>query len=296
MLQAVLNAKIRGLFDKVEEGVPWRKAYSNYEDFLTAAVMGRLIYLPGEHLWSVIKQSSMHVPQLPIHLGNFVTVDFWPNWKAPNEVSGNSREPDVFLSFELADVIVEAKRDDWGGQYYTQWCDEILSYRKFRHDTDREKRPIILWVLGGLGKRPDKEYLSNGYTAIKDCLASYPDEEIYLAGASWASLLDVITDLKDYYLNQQNRMATGFSPYSNNHILRILEDIHEAMRLHGIREWHLLEELPTFWGEKTINTSALEYFYSREPEAPPATSDFIGWKELNAMPTGFKDGLNYFGG
>ena len=113
MLHAILNGKIRGLFDDIKEGISWRSAYKKYEDFLTASVLGRMAYLPDDSFWKIIKSSSVN-NELPQHLGFFDRIEFWPKWAVPSWLSRKTQyiEPDAYISFEEVDMLVEAKRDD----------------------------------------------------------------------------------------------------------------------------------------------------------------------------------------
>ena len=47
MLQAILKGKNCGLFDNIQDGIPWKKAYSSYEEFLESNGMP----IGGNDLW-----------------------------------------------------------------------------------------------------------------------------------------------------------------------------------------------------------------------------------------------------
>lgn len=133
MFQAILHSKVGKQFVDLKEGNSWREIYRDYENFLTAGVFGRLIYLPPMPLWEVLigKDSATSVDKLPEKVGNLQEVKFWPKWNLRKTFSDkfNYKEPDVFLSFEDVDLIVEAKRSDISEtQDPKQWAYEQVGY------------------------------------------------------------------------------------------------------------------------------------------------------------------------
>lgn len=260
MLHAILHAKVRSQFSSIQDGAGWRKAYCGYEDFLTAAVVGRLSYLPSDVLWGVIGAASAFPLSIP-YAGNLENITYWPLWNSPDEVEGERKEPDAFLAFEEVDVILEAKVDDGHRQSVSQWTDELLTFRKFRLDEGLREKPILLWALGGMGESPTGAEIEHFRTQLqKDCSDM---NGISIAVTPWKSILNVISKLRRAYQLRGDSLPSGFSCYSNRHLLRILDDIINALRLHGIREWHFLSTLPNYWGESSISESSLTYFNNR---------------------------------
>lgn len=298
MLQAILKGKIRGLFDKVQDGKPWRKAYSSYEDFLTASVVGRMTYLPGDILWKIIRSSALHC-----HLGKYAgcleNVEFWPNWPLPERMrkTGIRREPDVFLEFEEYDVIVEAKRDDSLAQNENQWCDELFCYLNRPNSEERRDKPILLWVLGGMGTLTTEKTLDEKRGIVCDRVTSvYPDAKINFAISPWKNILYCMLDLRDYLIEDRKKGSIYFE-HDRDYVLRVVNDIIEALQLHGIREWHFLSETLAYCEDFVLQNSSLQEFKLLGKITFEETSkDQFGWKSLEQFACGFVDGLKWYGG
>ena len=154
MLHAILKGKIRGLFNNIQEEVPWRQAYSSYEDFLTASVIGRMIYFPADFFLKIINSSSIYKNHQIFYAGNLEYYEFWPNLLIDEESTNMvlRRQPDVLLKFENVDILIEAKRNDDFLQNYNQWSDQLLFYLKNKENNEvDESNPILFWALGGIG-------------------------------------------------------------------------------------------------------------------------------------------------
>jgi hypothetical protein len=301
MLQAILKGKIRGLFDKIQDGMPWKKAYSSYEDFLTASVVSRMTYLPGDILWRVVKYSSLY-DQLRKYAGGLEFVEFWPNWPMPDRMKeiGMHRQPDVFLKFEELDVIVEAKRNDFLSQSHVQWGEQLLCYLAKRNSEGEKKQPIVLWVLGGMGSLTDEQTLTSIFHKVtKRINEEYPDEEIEFAVSPWGNILYCLLDLQHYLMEEQRKHFPLITFHDRRHILRLVDDIIEALRLHGIKEWHFLSETAAYCESLTFNNDSLDSFNIPISE----TSCHVGenckqvdWSSLNLLSCDFGNGLNWYGG
>jgi len=116
----------------VELGREWRFFYRQTEDFLTAAVFGRLTYLPSHTLWSILRHAAITVASfhpLPQDVGWLVTREFWPRWELDTPTQKTTRkEPDVFLEFERLHLLVEAERGDFLTQDAEQWAAELAAF------------------------------------------------------------------------------------------------------------------------------------------------------------------------
>jgi hypothetical protein len=81
MFHAIVHGKVRNNLAGIELGAEWRSLYRQTEDFLTAAVFGRLAYLPSHTLWSIIRHAAGTVApshNLPQDAGRLLTREFWP--------------------------------------------------------------------------------------------------------------------------------------------------------------------------------------------------------------------------
>ena len=90
------------------------------EDSKTSAVFENVMLLPDNVFWYILRQSCFSNDMMPIHLGLLLSYEFWPHWDRTGTDNTNYVEPDLFLEFELFDVIIEAKYGDYGGQYQHQ--------------------------------------------------------------------------------------------------------------------------------------------------------------------------------
>lgn len=300
MLQAILKGKIRGLFDNIQEGLPWKKAYSSYEDFLTASVVSRITYLPGDILWRIVKCSSLD-NNLRKYSGGLEFVEFWPNWPMPDRMKKNGiyRQPDVFLKFEELDVIVEAKRNDSLSQTNVQWSEQLLCYLAKRNSENDKKLPVVLWILGGMGVLTDERTLTKIFIEVKNSIIEeYPDEEIEFAVSPWRNILYSMIDLKHYLMEDQRRNFSLISFHDRRHILRLADDIIEALRLHGIKEWHFLSETAAYSTDLTFYNDSLDSFNISISETncqEERSYRQLDWSNLNLLTSDFINGFNWFG-
>ncbi len=125
-----------------------------YEDPRTSTVFDALLHLPDQLLWEILRDACYVNNVLPRHPGKLEYYGFWPKWKA--QETGNARyvEPDVFLRFTGAHLIIEAKRSDEGGQEHEEWKREWIAYENTFGVTDI---PVFLIAIGGNGNNTSKE-------------------------------------------------------------------------------------------------------------------------------------------
>jgi hypothetical protein len=114
MLNAVLKGKTHGILRQDYTG-----EFEGYEDLLTATVFERLFYL-SQSTWEALFDCLLThagVDRQAADLGALKDYEFWPTWSA---IGGGRKEPDVYVQFKEADLIVEAKRWDVPQQYFEQ--------------------------------------------------------------------------------------------------------------------------------------------------------------------------------
>ena len=238
MFQAVLYGKVRNNFGSVGVGSEWRSLYRQTEDFLTAAVFCRLTYLPSKTLWSIIRHAArltMPSNSLPKDAGQLRIREFWPRWElaASGEVIG-SKEPDVFLGFELLHLLVEAKLgDDHLQQNPSQWAAEIAAYLQSQEGD--HSVPFWLLAIGGMGREPMVGAAMPQWQQTEHLLRNmyrYPNVSVLLATCSWQHLLMALVE-------EMKQMDTQ----SDSTLAYIISDLIEILRFHGIRYTHWLPEL-----------------------------------------------------
>ncbi|MGH7801292.1 MAG: hypothetical protein ACREOW_11815 [Thermodesulfobacteriota bacterium] len=215
MLNAILYGKKRGLGQEVRSLI---EGFEGAEDLLTASVFERLSYLPDEKLWAILSSpkiwQSLAINITPQTLSSF---SFWPKWKLKRNLKGvepERVEPDCSVEYENIAIIIEAKRyDDIEQQYAKQLGKESIAY----WETPNSK-PVMLLAVGGLVNYSDKE-ITKILEGINNYLLSQLGRapSFYFTAISWATLFKVI----------ENQIIS-------RHEKRILDDIREAMLLHGI--------------------------------------------------------------
>jgi hypothetical protein len=142
MFKAVKFGKIR-LGEGLEE-LRRANVFKLNEDFLTAAVFSRLLYMPSEAL------SALLLPVFDGRLGNVQESAFWPAWSVESRSGEVIRvEPDVYVEFESLDLIVEAKLNDDPGQTPVQWAREWAAWHQ--GEDARLGKQALLLAIGGLG-------------------------------------------------------------------------------------------------------------------------------------------------
>ena len=117
------------------------------EDKQTASILSNLLHLPDIEFWKILKDSCYN-NTLPEIAGNIQYHEFWPHWP-PDKNHERYVEPDLFISFEKIDIIIEAKRSDKYQQYQEQWESEFSAYKK-KYGT---KNNVVLIAIGGLNPK-----------------------------------------------------------------------------------------------------------------------------------------------
>ncbi|QXP90932.1 hypothetical protein [Methylococcus capsulatus] len=213
MLHAILNGKTNGVLRPCGDYCGGDD-FEGYEDSLTAAVFSRLSYLPTADFFDILgvgvcygdQGTQLNICLCQKIFGEIVEVKFWPSWKDEED---RFVIPDVFFEFELADLIVEAKRDDYQtAQKSDQIVREVEGYRKYRKAYPKNNNNKELWVLA-----------IGGVASLRNFRWKSPD--IKLIVMKWSSLAEKINDLLEKKTCCDGRK-------------RILEDLIEALRIHGI--------------------------------------------------------------
>ena len=189
MFKAVKHGKVR--FGDSLTATEWDEVLHLNEDFLTAAVFSRLVYLPGKTLDAVL-------PELGEDTGEVQEALFWPNWAADRQEAGQGyAQPDVFLKFGNLDLIVEAKLGDSSGkQDPRQWARYWEA--GYRGGYMEPRRPAMLLGVGGLGDKPRSAASALAVEADALVRARFPEcAAIRAAGVSWANLYDRLQRLDD---------------------------------------------------------------------------------------------------
>lgn len=186
------------------------------EDTLTSSVLDYLLLLPDSMIWEILRKSNSENLELPLFVGKLLNVDFWPNWDTKDvpEVSNTSYiEPDVFIEFEYADIIIEAKRYDDNQQSIEQWTDQIKIYNE-NIGNDSDEKPLIYLAIGGVWS--DKKSI---------IIVDSKPYDIYKL--RWRQLMEVVTAY-----TRSIEQSIGIIPNSGSY-LRILQTIIDALALHG---------------------------------------------------------------
>lgn len=244
MFQAILNSKVRDQFENIKKGESWRKIYRETEDFFTAAIFGRLVYLKPEIFWHIIKTAVVSKSDLPDGIGALKMVEFWPRWEFSEtcyEDLGFYKEPDVFLRFEKYDLIIEAKLRD--KQTAGQWAFEHLSYLE---QIDLEPRDeSFLFAIGGMADCNTNLVHSMEDEANEIIFNKNTDTKINVIACSWQMLMNSLKTREKEAVNMHNEI--------NQYLIK---DIIDILSFHGFRNWEWLKDLPKFSKLRSIKQGA----------------------------------------
>jgi hypothetical protein len=212
MLNAVLKGKTQGILRQDYAG-----EFAGYEDSLTATVFERLFCLSQLRLEailnSLLKNSGLN--KRATDLGTIEAYEFWPKWPA---MEGGKREPDVYVRFARADLIVEAKRWDVRQQYFDQWAWEIKA-----RPPERSCQRLLL-AIGGLSEYDVWHVANLKSKAVKSeafTRRGLQDAEFDLLATSWHQFALIVREqLKNPGLTASDQF--------------ILRDMLSGLALHGI--------------------------------------------------------------
>lgn len=189
------------------------------EDSLTSSIFQLLTYLPNNLLTNIFQ--NIIGEKLNEKLGSLKAIEFWAKWNASGTRNKNFVEPDILLSFESLDVIIEAKRYDLQGQNKQQWKNELISYRNEYPNTEKK---VALWALGG------NKNLTNSTLNILWKENNEEENQIKepceVIKTTWLKLLSIIKSeyFKYCRLNTQKELSG---------IERIFMDLIYSFQIHG---------------------------------------------------------------
>jgi hypothetical protein len=236
MLHAIFRGKAGRLEGGTGEGVSWRSVYKDREDLLTAAVISRLAYLPGEMAWQILSRNAVKIDGTPLERVGALerSPEFWPRYRLDQD-GEIEVEPDAILRFEHAFVILEAKRSDEEAHFAQQWAREWAAYQR----SETPSRPCLLFALGGF-ERLTNQRLRAVANATRRQLSDYGDlrAPFRVAACSWYELVRSIVEERRAQLHIADRGT-----------VRVLDDLLLALDLHGVRAESWLDDL----GPASIN-------------------------------------------
>ena len=117
------------------------------EDTKTSSVFEILLLLPDEIIWDILRESIIDNKKIKsLSAGKLIDYSFWPSWDPDNTDNTRRVEPDLFLSFEKLDLIIESKIDLSNKQTKAQWEREIISYK----NEHKETKKVILLAVDGI--------------------------------------------------------------------------------------------------------------------------------------------------
>ena len=181
------------------------------EDPKTSAVFENLMLLPDNVFWHILRQSCFSNDTMPINSGRLLSYDFWPHWDRTDTDNKIYVEPDLFIRFELFDVIIEAKYSDTGGQYERQWKQEITAY----HNEFGNQKPFVFIAVGG------------NMSILAETL-SLKDERVCIYKCNWLSLLMTVNK----YRNELEAISVPDMNVSAT--MRLLDNIILAFNINGV--------------------------------------------------------------
>ncbi len=139
MLNAILHSKDRYIGNSQEN---FRSMYNDIEDFFTAAIFSRFTYLPVSEQSRILTLLTGDKKFLMIT--ELKNREFWPSWYL--DIENRRVEPDLFLEYDIINVIVEAKRNDVTLHSAEQLQREIDAYLS---EYPSNKKFILLAIGGG---------------------------------------------------------------------------------------------------------------------------------------------------
>jgi hypothetical protein len=181
------------------------------EDPKTSAVFENLMLLSDNVFWHLLRQSCFSNDTMPIHSGHLLSYDFWPHWDRTDTDNKIYVEPDLFIRFEMFDVIIEAKYSDTGGQYERQWKQEITAY----HNEFGNQKPFVFIAVGG------------NMSILAETL-SLKDERVCIYKCNWLSLLMTVNK----YRNELEAISVPDMNVSAT--MRLLDNIILAFNINGV--------------------------------------------------------------
>lgn len=206
------------------------------EDSKTSSVFENLMLLSDNVFWHILKSSCFYNEKMPTNSsGRLLSYEFWSHWDNTGTDNNVYVEPDLFIRFEEFDVIIEAKYEDYGGQYLKQWTQELTAYD---NEYGKEKKPVIFIAVGGNMSKDKEEIKVRGRKHL-------------IFKCNWLSLLIATnkyrSELKKISVPDMSTSAT----------LRLLDNIVLAFNVNGV--YNNIDWFNTMATEKNIiNPSSID--------------------------------------
>jgi hypothetical protein len=264
MLNAILRGKARCLAADLKAGQPWRSVFRSSEDLLTAAVFERLAYLDGSTFWQVLRRAIQPDLLPPRTVAELEECTFWPRWLLSAGQEQGLVEPDIYLRFKIGDppayysFIVEAKLRR--RQSARQWAQEWSAYQQILEEEHHPQGETLLLAIGGLDRTPG--WLP-AMVKQANLMLREPDlPKLRAASIEWGGLLKAVLEACQDNHDPRSRC--------------VLDDIVEALGLHGYRDIQLMASLsdvarPFHNISQSMDTLARWNF----PEKHPAGQDYV---------------------
>jgi len=219
------------------------------EDTQTSSIIGDLLHLPSDLFWVLLRNSCTDKVFLPVVCGEILDFEFWPHWDATGTVNTTIVEPDVFISFEEFDLIIEAKKYDESGQYENQWRNEIGSY--YNNFPSQDKKLIVV-AIGGSKDMQKKDLTINRLLSDnKSKICSVP-----IFKCNWLSILIEVTRVLDEIQTIKYKDSIRSSHK------RILQDVIRSFNIHSLYFLKWLDSLNRDnlnIGDSSIDVFKLQY-------------------------------------
>ena len=203
------------------------------EDFLTAAVFSRLLYMPSEAF------SALLMPDCGAELGKLRESTFWPAWGVKSRNGETSRvQPDLHVEFERVNLIVEAKlNDDSGCQTPRQWAREWAAWHQGEY-AGAGTQPLLLGI-GGFGTTDISTKATEIVEGANRLLQiDFPEvPAIEAVGLSWQELYDRLTS----------------ESWDDQISSQLVQDIREILGCFGLRRYQYLNDLGGMMRRSMIN-------------------------------------------
>lgn len=225
MIQAILRNKIKSEI---------REIFKVSEDTLTSSIIGTLLFLPSDFFLEILANSSYEKFNYS-NFGSLQSIEFWPHWNSKNTTNSNFVEPDVFLRFKNADLIIEAKRHDDFQQYKGQWQNEIIAYF---NEYERDDKTIVFLALGGIHSNQTE-------------IINYNNNKIKIYKIRWKKILNEVENI----LNKMEKIEHYSENFSSS--IRILHTIKHSFELHGFLSIEWFENINISFIE---NNKKLQYW------------------------------------
>ncbi|MDX9918816.1 MAG: hypothetical protein RB289_02340 [Paludibacter sp.] len=215
------------------------------EDTKTSSVIGNLLHLPSALFWEILRGSCVENYHLPITCGEIINIEFWPSWSGHGTDNKQRVEADVFISFELFDLIIEAKVEDEKGQYDIQWKNECKSY--YNNFPDSAKSLYLIAIGGSIDMSCqiiDVDHINEFGKKI--------DNHIKIIKCNWMSILISISHLIE------EMESIKYVDANRNSYKRILKDVVYSFNIHSMYFLKWMNELNT--NNLGINIASIDFF------------------------------------